>query len=68
MQGWCSSMEDAIIFLSGFEPKHNTSLFTLCDGHGGSIVSKFVAENYPEMFFAYNNGIAATATKKASIL
>ena len=51
MQGCCSSMEDAIIFLSGFEPKHNTSLFTLCDGHGGSIVSKFVAENYPEMFY-----------------
>ena len=44
MQGWRKTMEDAAIILSNFDKK-NTSLFGILDGHGGSVVSKFVAYN-----------------------
>lgn len=70
MQGWRSSMEDAIIFLPDFDPKHNTSLFAICDGHGGSIISKFVAENYPEILYelsSYQNQNYEQALIEANI-
>ena len=44
MQGWRRTMEDASIAVSQFGPD-NTSLFGIFDGHGGGIVSKFVATN-----------------------
>ena len=44
MQGWRRTMEDASIAVSQFGPD-NTSLFGIFDGHGGGVVSNFVATN-----------------------
>ena len=58
MQGWRKTMEDAAIILSNFDKK-NTSLFGILDGHGGSIISKFVAYNLKALLIrteSYKNG------------
>ena len=58
MQGWRKTMEDAAIILSNFDKK-NTSLFGILDGHGGSVVSKFVAYNLKALLIrteAYKKG------------
>ena len=44
MQGWRKTMEDAAIVLPNYEK--NSSLFGILDGHGGSIISEFVAVNF----------------------
>ena len=44
MQGWRKTMEDAAIVLPNYEK--NSSLFGVLDGHGGSIISEFVAVNF----------------------
>ena len=58
MQGWRKTMEDAAIILSNFDKK-NTSLFGILDGHGGSIISQFVAYNLKALLIrteSYKNG------------
>ena len=49
MQGWRRTMEDASLVVSNFGPE-NLSLFGIFDGHGGSIISKFVASNFLNVF------------------
>jgi serine/threonine protein phosphatase PrpC len=46
MQGWRTSMEDAHICEPRFT--HNSSLFGVFDGHGGSDVAKFCSENFSQ--------------------
>ena len=43
MQGWRKTMEDVSLVLPNFDG--NNSLFGVFDGHGGSIISEFVACN-----------------------
>ena len=43
MQGWRKTMEDISLALPNFDG--NNSLFGIFDGHGGSIISQFVACN-----------------------
>ena len=43
MQGWRKTMEDISLVLPNFDGKN--SLFGVFDGHGGSIISQFVACN-----------------------
>ena len=43
MQGWRKTMEDISLGLPDFDGKN--SLFGIFDGHGGSIISQFVACN-----------------------
>lgn len=47
MQGWRERMEDASIFNLQFEDK--MALFATFDGHGGPLISKFVAANFEEV-------------------
>ena len=57
MQGWRRTMEDAAIVLPNYEK--NTSLFGVLDGHGGSIISEFVAVNFKNILIrteAYKKG------------
>lgn len=44
IQGWRKTMEDATIAQLNFE--ENASIFGICDGHGGPIISQFVAANF----------------------
>jgi len=44
MQGWRKTMEDTALAMPNFDGQEN-SLFGIFDGHGGSIVSQFVACN-----------------------
>ena len=44
MQGWRKSMEDTALAMPNFDGQGN-SLFGVFDGHGGSIISQFVACN-----------------------
>ena len=44
MQGWRKTMEDTALAMPNFDNKGN-SLFGIFDGHGGSIISQFVACN-----------------------
>ena len=44
MQGWRKTMEDTTLTLPNFDGQEN-SLFGIFDGHGGSIISQFVACN-----------------------
>ena len=44
MQGWRKTMEDTTLTIPNFDGKNN-SLFGVFDGHGGSIISQFVACN-----------------------
>ena len=44
MQGWRKTMEDTSLAMPNFDGQEN-SLFGIFDGHGGSIVSQFVACN-----------------------
>ena len=44
MQGWRKTMEDTTLAMPNFDGQEN-SLFGIFDGHGGSIVSQFVACN-----------------------
>lgn len=46
MQGWRTSMEDAHISEPQFT--HNSSLFAVFDGHGGSDVAKFCSETFAQ--------------------
>jgi hypothetical protein len=47
MQGWRRSMEDAH-FMKYF-PDHNVYVFGVFDGHGGSGVSRYCAQRFPEL-------------------
>ena len=47
MQGWRKDMEDSHIELPVFRDSKQDSLFAVFDGHGGSAVAKFCAENFP---------------------
>ena len=49
MQGWRKDMEDSHIELPIFRESHGDSLFAVFDGHGGSAVAKFCAENFPDV-------------------
>jgi serine/threonine protein phosphatase PrpC len=44
MQGWRKTMEDTSLAMPNFDGQEN-SLFGIFDGHGGSIISQFVACN-----------------------
>ena len=44
MQGWRKTMEDTALAMPNFDGQEN-SLFGIFDGHGGSIISQFVACN-----------------------
>ena len=44
MQGWRKTMEDTCLAMPNFDRQGN-SLFGVFDGHGGSIISQFVACN-----------------------
>ena len=44
MQGWRKTMEDTTLTIPNFDGQEN-SLFGIFDGHGGSIISQFVACN-----------------------
>ena len=44
MQGWRKTMEDTALVMKNFDGQEN-SLFGIFDGHGGSIISQFVACN-----------------------
>uniref|UniRef100_A0A6G1SNS3 protein-serine/threonine phosphatase n=1 Tax=Aceria tosichella TaxID=561515 RepID=A0A6G1SNS3_9ACAR len=45
-QGWRREQEDAEVCLSEFD--ENTSLFILCDGHGGAEVAKYTVAHLPD--------------------
>jgi serine/threonine protein phosphatase PrpC len=53
MQGWRRSMEDAH-FMKYF-PEQNVYLFGVFDGHGGSGVSRYCAQRFPELIESNEN-------------
>jgi len=45
MKGWRMTMEDSSLAVTNIDKK-NSSLFGIMDGHNGSIVSKFISNNF----------------------
>ncbi len=54
MRGWRRSMEDAHLISINFDKK-GSSLFGVFDGHGGPLISKFVASNLEKVLINLND-------------
>ena len=48
MQGWRRTMEDSVMAIDFFDKNKTNFLFGIMDGHGGSIISKYVAYNFKD--------------------
>jgi hypothetical protein len=48
MQGWRRTMEDSVMAIDSFDKNETNFLFGIMDGHGGSIISKYVAYNFKD--------------------
>ena len=48
MQGWRRTMEDSVMAIDNFDKNKTNFLFGIMDGHGGSIISKYVAYNFKD--------------------
>ncbi len=54
MKGWRITMEDSSLAVTNIDKK-NSSLFGIMDGHNGSIVSKFISNNFKNILINNEN-------------
>ena len=64
MQGQRPTMEDTYIIHTRLDPLPNTSLFGVCDGHGGKFSAKYVAGNLGRAISEALNGYRPSAFKQ----
>ncbi|THG04039.1 hypothetical protein TEA_004712 [Camellia sinensis var. sinensis] len=68
MQGWRSTMEDAVSIYAHLDLDTSTSFFGVYDGHGGKVVSKFCAKYLHQQVLkheAYLAGDLGTSLQKS---
>ena len=67
MRGWRRTMEDAALAKLNFDGK-NSNIFGIFDGHGGSLISKFVASNLLSVLTSMILTMSKTSNKLCATL